>query len=270
MKTPIELICSDIDGTLLDHNRDISAKTIQSTSKIKDIPFILISSRMPQAMVYLQEKLGILNQPLIAYNGGLIVHHDQIIDSTEIDIKTVEAICDFCRNLSLHTSLYHANEWHVDKFDYWAQREKNNTQVHPNLRDNFTTIFHWKTEKKGAHKIMCMGYSEEIDSLEKFIESHLSDQIIGYRSKPTYLEISPLKTNKKLALSTLLKHSYPKVSLKKVMAFGDNYNDIDLLSAVGVGVAMLNAKDEVKQSTKHQTLSNIEDGVAHFIDDFFG
>ena len=69
-----KLICSDIDGTLLNKDRELSDKTIAA---IKDMAptcrLYLISSRMPQAMEHLQEELDITHLPLICYNGGLIV-----------------------------------------------------------------------------------------------------------------------------------------------------------------------------------------------------
>ena len=55
----IKLICSDIDGTLLNKDRELSKRTISAVKNISPTPFILISSRMPQAMSHLQEELMI-------------------------------------------------------------------------------------------------------------------------------------------------------------------------------------------------------------------
>ena len=67
-----------------------------------------------------------------------------------------------------------------------------------------------------------------------------------YRSKDTYLEIAPLQISKASALSQLLQAEL-NIDMKEVIAFGDNYNDIEMLKAVGCGVAVGNAKDEVKK-----------------------
>jgi hydroxymethylpyrimidine pyrophosphatase-like HAD family hydrolase len=53
-----------------------------------------------------------------------------------------------------------------------------------------------------------------------------------------------------------------------VLAFGDNYNDIDMLSAVGIGVAVENAISEAKDVADHRTACNIDDGVAMFLEGF--
>ena len=241
----LKLICSDIDGTLLNIDRQLSQNTILEIKKVAPTPFILISSRMPKAMKHLQEELGILHLPLIAYNGGLILVDDKIISSTEISNTVAHRIYSFCKDTSLHISLYYNDEWYVPKLDFWAQREANNTKVTPVVQDVVTTLKNWKQEHKGAHKIMVMGDANEIDSFVHYMGANLADKVIGYRSKDTYLEIAPKSISKKTAIETLLAYQYPEMKLKNVLSFGDNYNDIEMLKSTGVGVAVANAKREV-------------------------
>lgn len=259
------LICSDIDGTLLNKERELSEKTKNVVKELSHIPFILISSRMPQAMEHLQEELDITSLPMICYNGGLILQQGRVLHSTEIGIEIADSLVNFCKDGSIHTSLYHSKEWYVPEMDYWARRESNNTKVVPVVQELQTTLENWSKEGKGAHKIMCMGPAEEIDLLADYIEEYHRDQIIGYRSKPTYLEISPKVISKKTALKTLLQLHFPELSLKDVMAFGDNYNDIDMLQAVGIGVAVENAITEALEVADYITSTNKKDGVAEFL-----
>ncbi len=261
-----QLICSDIDGTLLNKDRELSKKTIQEIKRLSQIPFILISSRMPQAMVHLQKQLDNTHLPVIAYNGGLIIDNGVILDTTEITADAGEAIAGFCKETTIHVSLYHNDEWYVPEMDYWAKREQNNTKVNPTVKPIVETLKTWRLEEKGAHKIMCMGDEKEIDALVVFIENNLSDEVIPYRSKPTYLEISHRKISKKTAIKTLLNLRYPELSFKNILAFGDNYNDIEMLEAVGIGVAVKNAKEEVLAIADVVTETNKEDGVALFLE----
>ncbi len=261
----IKLICSDIDGTLLNKERELSTVTIKEIKRLKSIPFILISSRMPKGMVHLQKQLDIEHLPLIAYNGGLIIDNAKVIHSTEISISVIKNINKFCKSTDLHISLYHNDEWYVPQMDYWAKREQNNTKVAPQINPISKTICTWETENKGAHKIMCMGNEKEIDKLVIFINSNYKNEIIGYRSKPTYLEISKKSISKKTAIEKLLKFKYPKLDLKNILAFGDNYNDIEMLKTVGIGVAVENAKKEVLEVANHKTSSNIDGGVALYL-----
>ncbi|MCK5815175.1 MAG: HAD family phosphatase [Flavobacteriaceae bacterium] len=262
----IKLICSDIDGTLLNKDRELSQKTIHEIKRLATIPFILISSRMPKAMTHLQKELKNEHLPLIAYNGGFILVDGNAISSTEITSNTSEAIHDFCKKTNLHLSLYHNDEWYVPEFDYWAKRESNNTKITPEIQPIETTLHNWKSEGKGAHKIMVMGDATEIDRLVHFIDTNLSSEIIGYRSKDTYLEIAHRSISKKTAIKSLLSQHYPTLTMRNVLAFGDNYNDIEMLEAVGIGVAVANAKKEVLAVADSVTETNKEDGVANYLE----
>ncbi len=266
----IKLICSDIDGTLLNKERQLSPRTITAIKQNANIPFILISSRMPKAMLHLQKELGITHLPMIAYNGGLVINNGNVLHSTEININITKQISEFCENTKTHVSLYHNDEWFVPELDYWAKREQNNTKVNPHVAPINQTISKWTKEQKGAHKIMCMGDEKHIDSLSKFLKTEFPNNVIGYRSKPTYLEISHKDISKKTAIAFLLKQHYNKLDFNNILAFGDNYNDIDMLNAVGIGVAVANAKEEVLAVAKQTTASNKEDGVAIFMEEYFG
>jgi len=262
----VKLICSDIDGTLLNKERELSDKTIFEIKRMSPTPFILISSRMPQAMTHLQKELNILNLPMIAYNGGLILSDGEIISSTEISHNSSERIYNFCKNTSLHLSLYHYDQWYVPEMDYWAQRESNNTKVLPTVQHIEVTLNNWHDENKGAHKIMVMGDANEIDALVDFIKKDKSTDVIAYRSKAEYLEIAHRSISKKTAINTLLSEQFPELQMKNVLAFGDNFNDIDMLKSVGKGVAVENAIEEVLAIADTVTSKNIEDGVANYLE----
>ncbi len=153
--------------------------------------------------------------------------------------------------------------------DYWAKREANNTKVIPTIQNIETTLHNWKQQNKGAHKIMIMGDEIEINNLVNFLEKNYKEEVIGYRSKNTYLEIAHKSINKKTAIETLINSYYPKLNLENVLAFGDDYNDVEMLKTVGIGVAVQNSKDEVISIANEITLTNIEDGVALYLENKF-
>ena len=96
-----------------------------------------------------------------------------------------------------------------------------------------------------------------------------SNEIELYRSKPTYIEISHKLISKKTGIDLLLEKSYPHLSIDNVVAFGDNYNDIEMLKAVGLGVAVGNANVDVLEVANAITDTNKNDGVAKAIKEFF-
>lgn len=262
-----KIIFSDIDGTLLNADREISDYTIQTVKKLNDTPFILISSRMPAAMRHLQEKMGIQNQPLISYNGGLILVDDKAVSSTEIPIEILEKLHDFNKD-DIHLSLFHHDEWFAPRDDFWTRREINNTKVHPEIRGNSEIIEKWTSESKGAHKIMAMGEEEKINKIWDYLEENFPEDLHLYRSKPTYIEIAPKSISKLTAVEHLLKNHY-QIPLSQSLAFGDNYNDIDMLRGVGMGIAVGNAKPEVLEVAHMVTEPGKEDGVAKSIEQLF-
>ena len=270
MMLDYKLICTDIDGTLLNKDRELSENTIKQVQRIAPIPFVLISSRMPKAMRHLQQEFGNNSTPIITYNGGLILDDtNTIIHSTIIDNIVLEAIINKCTKTAIHLSLYYADEWYVPSLDFWAKREENNTKVTPTVKSNSAVLSQWKNEGKAAHKIMCMGDESEIEVLYKYLEENYANEIMLYRSKPTYIEISHKSISKKTAIEVLLKNCYQDLSMKDVMAFGDNYNDIEMLKAVGLGVAVANANDEVLKIADRITDTNKNDGVAKILEELF-
>lgn len=264
-----KLVCTDIDGTLLNKDRELSEAIINEVERILPIPFVLISSRMPKAMRHLQQQLKNTTTPIIAYNGGLILDNDTVLESTFINNDVLEIIINQCAQTSIHLSLYFADEWYVPSFDYWAKREANNTKVLPEIKSNIDVLAKWEKEGKGAHKIMCMGEKSEIDTLYNSLEKKYSHEIMLYRSKPTYIEISHKSISKKTAIEVLLKHCYSEILIDNVVAFGDNYNDIEMLKAVGYGIAVKNAQNEVLQISNKVTDTNKNDGVAKALQELF-
>ncbi|MEG9328108.1 HAD family hydrolase [Salinimicrobium catena] len=267
---PYKIIFTDIDGTLLNKDRKLSELTKEVFQQLqKKVPVVLISSRMPQAMRHLQHDLHISHQPLICYNGGLILVDNQVVGSTEIPVPIIENLHDFNANLNCHLSLYNAEEWYVPKMDRWAEREENNTRVSPEVLSNAEVIAKWKEENKGAHKIMCMGEKEYIDCITDHLSRNFKNELHLYRSKDTYLEIANRKVSKLTAIKILLEQHF-HLQLEDCVAFGDNYNDYEMLHAVGRGVAVGNAKPEILEIANEITHHGKEDGVAISLQKLFG
>lgn len=267
---PYKLIFTDIDGTLLNKDRKLSELTKEVFQQLqKQVPVVLISSRMPQAMRHLQHDLHIAHQPLICYNGGLVLIDNKAVSSTEIPLSVIEDLHEFNSDINCHLSLYNAEEWYVPQMDKWAKREENNTQVSPKVLSNEKVLEKWKEENKGAHKIMCMGEKEDIDSITNYLSGNFQNELHLYRSKDTYLEIANRKVSKLTAIKSLLEQHF-HLELEDCVAFGDNYNDYEMLHAVGMGIAVGNAKPEILEIANQITHHGKEDGVAISLQKLFG
>ncbi|MDB4297242.1 HAD family hydrolase [Flavobacteriaceae bacterium] len=260
----IKIAFTDIDGTLLNSERECSEMLKQEVARIteQDIPFILISSRMPSAMTHLQEDLGIEDLPIICYNGGLVLVDGEVVDDISIAPTILEDIAELNTDGKFHISLYNADDWYVPDMDFWAKREESNTKVTPIVKKTEDVIKLWFEEGKGAHKVMCMGDKEHMDRVYSELGKLHGDKLHLYRSKDTYIEIANKNISKLTGINELLACKYPKLSLDNCIAFGDNYNDIEMLEAVKIGVAVGNAKEEVLLIADAVSDINKKDGVA--------
>ena len=263
---PIKAILSDIDGTLLNKNRVLSPLTVEAIKKVRNlynIPFILISARMPKAITHLATQLEITD-PIIAYNGGLIFHNSEkkeVVQNLTISTDVAYDVYSFLKDTDVHISLFREDEWFVETEDYWAKREINNTRVTPEFAPVEKTLEKWARQGFGVHKIMCMGDAHVVGELEHFMRREHVGNANAYRSKDTYLEITPMGTNKALAMHKVL--DALGVDAANAAAFGDNYNDVEMLHEVGYGVAMGNSPEKVKKAANVVALHHKDDGLAH-------
>jgi len=270
-KENIKLICLDIDGTLLDKNRDISQATQDVYKQFNGkYATVLASSRMPSAMYYLQEKLGVKGDPLIAYNGALILgKHQKIIKSLPMPLDFLEAVLEHQKSYDYNVSTFCDDIWRTAEKDKWTEHEMLTTRVTPELVANDELLAELKSQNQQPHKIMCMGDEEVLDDLIIALnKSGQAKKVHLYRSKKTYLEIITKNINKSDALTYLLDKEYG-FKMDAVIAFGDNYNDVELLKNAGWGIAMANAKKSVKEAADYVSeFTNKEDAVAKGLDKF--
>lgn len=272
-KENIKLICLDIDGTLLDKNRDIAIATQEIFKKLNSkYATVLASSRMPSAIYYLQEKLGISDNPLIAYNGALILgKQKRPIKSLPMQLDFLEAILEHQQSHDYNVSTFCDDIWRTAEKDKWTKHEMLTTRTTPEFVPNDQLLNVLKKNNQLPHKIMCMGEEDLLDNLIAQLEkSGQAEKVHLYRSKATYLEIITKNINKSDALAYLLEKEY-NLHMSAVIAFGDNHNDVELLKNVGWGVAVANAIENVKEAADYVSeYTNKEDVVAkeltHFLD----
>ena len=265
-----KLLFTDIDGTLVKSGTPLTPLTIAAIQKIKhQIPVVLVSARMPSAITYLQEELKITDQPIICYNGALVIVNQKTIQSTEIDNNTINALVEYGNSTKdVLTGLYYNDDWYVDTMTERVHKEIRNTNVEPTLANIDEIASNWQSKKHGAHKIMFMGTKESMDLAQEFLENEFNGILNSYRSNNTLIEISSKKVSKLSGINALLEQHF-KAGINDIIAFGDNYNDIEMLEAVGHGVAVANGRPEAMKAADEVAPANIDDGVAKTILKYF-
>jgi Cof subfamily protein (haloacid dehalogenase superfamily) len=272
----VKLICTDIDGTLLNKEREVDAYTIKVFGKLdKSIKVVLASSRMPKALFHIQQKLDIEAMPLICYNGALVLSSGgsfdlaKVLSSITIPVEQVKAMMDLAQASDVHVSIFQNNTWLISALDFYAQREINNTRVRPDglLTDLSAEALNAFLEN-GAHKVMLMGQPELLDNIEKKMRDTAETAVL--RSKDILLELTP-KTDKSEGLEVLISKLPEFVDIKREnrMSFGDNYNDMELIKDAKYGIAVGNSVQALKDVAYAVTKPNKEHGVAFYVEQFF-
>ena len=271
MAKAIKLILSDIDGTILDNNHQVDAHLRDTITELKkeSIPFVLASARSPHGMFPIAQELNLGANPIACYNGALIVegnkeHYQTLIEHglSKADVKKIVALI---KKQFPHISInfYSGGDWIVEEIDQWVQIEADITKESPDIR-NFDTLL--TDDAIPIHKLLLIANAQAIQEFFTYLKRVNFEDASFYLSKDNYLEVTSQSVSKEDALLEIAK--YYDISLSQTMAIGDNYNDIPMLKLAGLGVAMANAPQAVKNEADIETVSNNDNGVSKVIEDY--
>lgn len=266
MTKKIKAVVSDLDGTLLDPNGEISDFTCQVLQAINKlgIELLIATGRHPLDARRNIQKLNI--KPVIfGCNGGLCICTSTghaIIDLV-FDRSMFQQLCSFIQQLDIHVSIFDRQGWKVT--------EENSMVIKYSDKFNFPyeTITHEDIKNISANKLL-LWTEKNICHYESIINIRFGHLIECYRSSLYTLEIVP-KSVSKLASS---RHYLQQKSIdfgQNVIAFGDAMNDAAMLAHAATGVIMENAMPELFAmfDKPESTLSNANDGVAHYLHNKF-
>lgn len=259
------MFCTDIDGTLLNPDRTLSLRTIDAVRAIRAAghAFVLCSSRMPESMRILERLYDGADEPLIAYNGGLVLSRSgTVVHDVAIAPEHARRIAEYCSDVDLHASFFAGEDWHVWGNDPWTAREINNTGVLPHAMPSKEYISSGRVDVHPPHKVMCMGEQSLVDGIEALLSTEPG--VVTYRSKDTYLEIANAACSKGLGVVAAAEElGYDRGDC---YFFGDNYNDIPAFAAVGTSIAVANGKQAVLDAATVTTARHHDDGVAAYLE----
>ena len=259
----IKIIFSDIDGTFLATNKKpplLHEKAIKAVIA-KGLKFVFVSARMPEAIYPITDALGMAHTPVISYSGGLVLTEtEEVIFDKKIsadDAKNVLAEMNR-RWQDISVSYYTGRRWVTEKMDARIQREIQNSRAPVEL-GNFDELL---SENILPNKIFIR--CEPPTCREMEIElGKMFPALNVVRSAPYLLEIIDKSVSKATGIEVMLKHYGFK--LDEAIAFGDNYNDVEMLSMIPQSVAMANAPDDVKKLAAAVTDSNEAGGIYTYL-----
>ena len=249
-KPTIYLVAVDMDGTLLHNDKSISDYTINVLRKIVEKGILLVpaSGRPLNGM-----KAAVLNNVkgikyAICSNGAMLM-----------DVPEEKSICPVAVYGHTDKGTFRAEGWEKtglsEKYPYIRFSEGNVKNLGEFL-------------KTSGVNVMKMGAFVLTDELaQKLLEKGSPIPGIAFlRTGDGIIELNSTNASKGNALYILCEKL--GIQLENVLAIGDNENDISMLQAAGISVAMENAEDDVKQAAKFVAGHNEEDGAAHFLEEW--
>lgn len=251
----IKLFAFDIDGTLLDNNSKVTDESREALKKLDDagIKVVLASGRVFPSIKYNQKLLGITG-PIVATNGSLIsLDGREIYKSYYIEDDLLKNLYEFCLEYKMDFHFYDEDNYYTNRLN--LDRIKHlkidndfgmNYQVDLIIKND--PVSYLINQGKKAIKFQISGIDEKEISKEKIIDlldKDFGEDLYITASGDSLLEIG----NKNATKWTSIEEICDKLGIytNEVAAMGDAYNDIPMVKGAGLGFAMGNAKDKLKE-----------------------
>ncbi|WP_026905571.1 Cof-type HAD-IIB family hydrolase [Paucisalibacillus globulus] len=249
--TQQSVIFFDIDGTLLDQNKELPSSTMEAIHELKRKGHIvaIATGRGPFMYKELREKLGI--NSFISYNGQYVVVEGQVVYANPLSKSTLKKLSDDAL----------ANGHPVVYLD--PEVMKANVPEHPYITESVSTLkvglpthdpLYYQDNDIYQTLLFC-GEAEEKQYIDDFPEF----DFIRWHSVST--DVLPSGGSKANGIKKALEKL--QIPAERVYAFGDGLNDLEMLSMIKNSVAMENGVDEAKACAKYVTKSVDEDGIYH-------
>ncbi|MEK4510050.1 Cof-type HAD-IIB family hydrolase [Paenibacillus sp. FSL K6-2524] len=253
-----KLIALDVDGTLLSDNHELTEGTMETIKKIAEqgTEFVLCTGRAPGSSIPFMKQMG-LEGYIITHNGAATV-----------DVRTEEIIHEFAMNphgLDSYIDYCHKNNVHFDvntTFALYVQGAAGLSQEALDLYGKFMVVPKelpgWADMSEPIVKFTVTGQMEELDKV--YADWSLWTQEFNMlRSGDFFIDLMHKEASKGAALKKLAEKR--GIPAENVMAIGNYYNDLTMLTFAGLGVAMDNSPLEVKAAANAITASNNDEGV---------
>lgn len=256
----IRLLAIDVDGTLLRDDHQLSQRTLQAIFRAQreGLKIVLATGRGPRSCDPIIDQLGIMD-PVITHNGAVVYHPLRNTAEKEVGFKAGELkeVVEYCRMRDLHFDASTA-------FHIYVEEVKE--AVLPVYERFFAQPITVEDVGQIGETIVKLTLTEDPERLDQVMPDLLRrfPHFSIIRSGATFIDVMHPKATKAQGL----KYIMDKLNLtpREVMAFGNYYNDLEMLQLAGTGVAMENAPEEVKKKADLVAKSNNEDGVAQVIE----
>ena len=266
-----KLIALDVDGTLVNSKKELTARVRQSLLRAQSMGanLAIITGRVPCSTFKYAELLDMARGGgyVVGFNGAKIVlcsEPDNVLFEQEFPAEYIKPVCDVLKGRQFSITTYDPDNRMINGNVLTNHVIENSKMLNIpyNFVDNFADYITFSIDK-----LLILGDEEDISKLEIELVEKFGGDLSIFRSARTMIELASPKVNKGNALKWLCE----KLNIKQseCVAFGDSENDISMIKYAGLGVAMGNALDSVKACADMVTATNNQDGVAEVIENLF-
>ena len=262
----IRLLASDMDGTLLNDNREITLRTQDAIRKwVASGRFFVPTTGRPLCAMGKVDPLFDKDMLYIVYNGAMAVMHrsKEVLFSVTLAPALVPEVYQLGNERDVPIIIWCRDELYVNK-DCEESRLYMEATSAPFtvVKDNIELE---KLAAAGVTKMLWIDSPEQVLVHQRDMQAHFGDKINCHASRPELFEFVGNDASKAIALETVI----PKlgVSREEIAAVGDGYNDLSMLRYAGYSIAMGNAPADIQAECDHVTLANNEDGVAVWMEE---
>ncbi|MBR5157156.1 MAG: HAD family phosphatase [Clostridia bacterium] len=257
------LLVTDLDGTLLRHDKSISKENLEAIEyfKANGGKFTFITGRLPVGSKRIYNMVR-PNAPIGCINGG------GIFDWEKEQMLWHMALCDEALFLAEYVDKNMPTMGiELNAFDKIYFCKKNRAVEQHRKNENFEDIIcHYTEVDEPVSKILFADESEEIDKLVELLAKYAESEMYDFiRSDPKYYEVLPKGSSKGNLVAKIAQ--MVDIDIKNTIAVGDNDNDVSMLKIAGRGYAVSNASDNAKAAADFITVSNEEHAIAKVIEE---
>ncbi|MBI1944925.1 MAG: HAD family hydrolase [Deltaproteobacteria bacterium] len=261
------LVLFDLDATLLDARRQVHEDNVRALARLMagGVKVGLATGRPPLSVAPYVERVK-PNAPLVHFNGAMVrdFASGRVIFEKSLERAVAKGCLAIARAHGFHANLYVGSEIWIERTTPTSQESERKDGV------PHTVVGALAPALDGAlcapTKILCIGPPEGIAPLTEALARAHGAEVALVNSEPSYLEVLPPGCSKLEATRELARHL--SIDLAEVMAFGDNLNDLELLTGCGLGVAMGNSHARVLAEVPTHIGHHDTDAIARFLDGF--
>ncbi|WP_078543637.1 Cof-type HAD-IIB family hydrolase [Litchfieldia alkalitelluris] len=262
-----KMIVLDLDDTLLRDDHSISDRTKKALMQAQDngVKVVLASGRPTFGMKPIASELSLAEYEsfILSFNGGKIINcktNEDLFIST-LPINDVQRLYELSRREGVFIHTYIGDEIITADDNPYTMRESDITKLPVKLVESFI-----EGVTEPVVKVLMVGDPDRLKEVEAKLQVELVEDFSVMRSKPYFLEFTEKGVTKGTSLDQLIKSC--GITREEVIAIGDSYNDQAMIEFAGLGVAMGNAPDDIKEIADYVTDTNMNDGVAKVIEKF--